>query len=90
MGHKGEMLPSCSYDEHLANKFSDFSMRKITAIRDHIDNHNFSVSDAVIMSADIKFEGQPLTKLAPSTQDEVLDIIVKTPSKCCELDHLPT
>ena len=40
MGHKGEIiLPSFSSDEHLANKFSDFFMRKITTIRDDIDNH---------------------------------------------------
>jgi len=49
-----------------------------------------TIGDAVVMSADIKFEGQPLTKLAPSTQDEVLDIIVKSLSKSCEPDHLPT
>jgi len=42
------------------------------------------------MNADIKFEGQPLTKLAPATQGEVLDIIIKSPSKSCELDPLPT
>ena len=42
------------------------------------------------MNADIKFEGQPLTKLAPATQDEVHDIIIKSPSKSCELDPLPT
>ena len=91
MGHKGEIiLPSCSSDEHLANKFSDFFMRKITTIRDDIDNHKSPISDAVVMSADIKFEGQPLTKLAPATQDEVRDIIIKSPSKSCELDPLPT
>jgi len=33
------------------------------------------------MSADIKFEGQPLTKLVPATQDEVHDIIITSPSK---------
>jgi len=42
------------------------------------------------MSVDIKFEGHPLTKLAPSTQDEVHDIIIKSPPKSCELDPLPT
>ena len=54
-------------------------MRKITTIRDDIDNHKSPISDAVMMSADIKFEGQPLTKLAPATQDEVRDIIIKSP-----------
>ena len=42
------------------------------------------------MSVDIKFEGQPLTKLSPATQDEVHDIIITSPSKSCELDPLPT
>jgi len=65
-------------------------MRKITNITDDIDNHKSPISDAVVMRADIKFEGQSLTKLAPSTQDEVHDIIIKYPSKSCELDPLPT
>ena len=42
------------------------------------------------MWADIKFEGQPLTKLAPVTQDDVRDIIITPSSKSCELDLLPT
>ena len=43
-----------------------------------------------VMSADIKFEGQPLTKLEKATQDEVHDSIIKSPSNSCELDPLPT
>jgi len=58
--------------------------------RDNIDNHKSPISDAVVMSADIKFEEQPLTKLAPATQDEIRDIIIKPPSKSSELDPLPT
>ena len=55
MGHKGELyLPSCSSDERLAYKFSDFFMRKITTIRDDIDNHKPPISDPVVMSANIK------------------------------------
>jgi len=91
MGHKGEIiLLSCSSDEHLANKFNEFFMRKITTIRDDIDDHKSPITEAVVMRADIKFDGQPLTKLAPATQDEVRDIIIKSPSKSCELDPLPT
>ena len=41
------------------------------------------------MNADIKFEGQPLTKLAPATQDKVRDIIMKSPSKSCEIHYIP-
>ena len=65
-------------------------MRKITTIRDDIDNQKSPISDAVVMSTDIKFEGQTLTKLMPANQDEVHDIIIKSPSKSCELDPLPT
>jgi len=42
------------------------------------------------MSADIKLKGQPLTKVAPATQDKVRDIIIKSPSKSCKLDPLHT
>ena len=38
----------------------------------------------------LNFEGQLLTKPVPATQDEVHDIIIKSPSKSCELDPLPT
>ena len=73
MGHKGEIILSiCSSDEHLANRFSDFFMRKITTIRDDINSHKSPISDAVVMSADIKFEGQPLTKLPLKTRYVIL------------------
>ena len=68
MGHKGEII-----------SFNDFFIRKTTTIRNNIDNHKSPISDALVMSADIKFEGQPLTKLAPATQDEVRDIIINFP-----------
>jgi exonuclease III len=91
MGQKGEViLPSSFSDEDLANKFSDFFISKITTIRERIDADNSPVSESVVMSADVRFEGQPLTQLEPSTQDEVRNIIMKSPSKSCELDPLPT
>ena len=74
----------------MANKFSNFFMKKITTIGDGSDNHKSPISNAVVMSVDIKFEAQPLTKLSPATQDEVRDIIINSPSKSCELDLLPT
>ena len=40
------------------------------------------------MYADILFEGEPLSQLAPTTQDEVRKIIMR--SQSCELDPLPT
>ena len=65
-------------------------MRKITSIRDDVDNHKSPISDTVVIGPDINFEGQRLTKVAPATQGEVRDIIIKSPSKSCELDPLPT
>jgi len=82
-------MPSCSSDEHLANNLSYFLIRKITTFREEIDNQKLPINDAVVMSADTTLEGQPLIKLASATQDEVRDIIIKSPSKSCELDPLP-
>ena len=40
------------------------------------------------LDADVPFEGLFLTPLKPSSQDEVRDIIMKSPSKFCDLDPL--
>ncbi len=47
------------------------------------------MSDTIVMSADVKFEGQHLTDFKPATQDEVRVVIMKSSSKSCELDPLP-
>jgi len=44
-------------------------MKKIAAIENIID----SMSYTVVMSADVKFERQPLTQFAPTTRDEIRD-----------------
>ena len=44
------------------------------------DADNASTNWTVIMDADVAFEVEHLTELEPSTQDEVCDIIVKSPS----------
>jgi hypothetical protein len=91
MGQKGEIiLPSYSSGNDLANKFSDFFTKKTATIRDTIINNGSSMSDTIVMSADVKFEGQHLTHFKPATQDEVRIVVMKSPSKSCELDPLPT
>ncbi len=91
MGHKGKIiLPSYSSGNDLANKFSDFFTKKTATIRDTIINNGSSMSDTIVMSADVKFEGQHLTHFKPATQDEVRIVVMKSPSKSCELDPLPT
>ena len=42
------------------------------------------------MNVDIVFEGQPLIELESFIQDNVRDITMKSPSKSCDLDLLPT
>jgi hypothetical protein len=42
------------------------------------------------LSAEHEFEGEHLHVLSPATLDEVRKIILKAPSKSCELDPLPT
>ena len=70
MGHKREIvLPSYLSDSDLANKFSDFFMKK--TIRDTIINTGLSMIETIVMSADVKFEGQHLTYFKPATLEEV-------------------
>ena len=61
-------------------------MRKTAEIRDIIDTDNSVTSKIVVMDADFAFGGQRLTHLEAGTQDEVSDIIMKYPSKSCDVD----
>ena len=42
------------------------------------------------MTADIKFDGQPMTTITPATQEEIWNFILKAPSRYSELDPIPT
>ena len=46
------------------------------------------MSDTIVMSADIKFEGQHLGHFKPAIQDQVHVVIIKSPSKSCEFYQL--
>ena len=43
-----------------------------------------------VLRADVKITGQHLTRLTPASSDEIRKLIVKSPSKSCELDPMPT
>ena len=91
MGNKRELsLPTCSTEDDLANKFSDLFPDKGTTIRNNISANTNDNNDNTVMAADIAFEGQSLSKFTPTTPEEVRQIIMKAPSKSCELDPLPT
>ena len=79
------ILPSYSPDNHLANKFSDFFPKRTATVRDPIINNGSSMSDTILVGADMKSEGQHLTHFRPASQDEVRVVIMKFPSKSCEL-----
>ena len=71
MDHKRDIIQaSCSSDEELANKFSDFFMKKIGIIMDAIERHKLPMSYAVVMNADIIFQ-EHLTQFALAISDEI-------------------
>ena len=75
----------------LSNRFSNFFLGKIQTIRDNLQKANETNDKVVnILRADVKFTGQHLTRLAPASSDEIGKLLVKSPSKSCELDPMPT
>ena len=82
-GHKPEnpLLPR-NTDKELANEFADFFISKIVRIRQELDKHPLyqpSMSDV-----------PELNNFRELYEDEVLKLIMKTKSKSCELDPIPT
>ncbi len=72
----------------LVNEFNDFFIRKIDTLRDKLDNTQSSGTDFFTEDHGINFT--PLSAFRPVSEDEVRKIIMKTPSKSCMLDPLPT
>ena len=60
-------------------------LRKTAEITDSLGADN-----SFVMDADVAFEGRHPTQLELSTQDEVHEITVKSSSKSCDFDLLPT
>lgn len=70
-------------DKDMAEKFADFFVNKITAIRDSLDDMN-------LYSPSRRDISVKLTTLHPVTCEEVHKTIMRMPTKSCEKDHLPT
>ena len=77
-------LPQSQSDEKLANEFSIFFTDKIKKIRD-----NFEIVDSWRYEDEISPIHQ-LSSLRSATEDEIYDILSKSPPKSCELDPIPT
>ena len=48
------ILPSYSSDNDLANKFCDFYTKKTATISDAVVNSGTSMSDTIVMNADVR------------------------------------
>ena len=61
--------------------------KKTATVRDTIINNGLSISNTIVMTGDMKFEGQHLAHFRPAAQDEVhlfiSAIINKSLVECC-------
>ena len=79
------MLPSSDSDELLGNKFSEFLHQKIENIR-----KTFNTSSSNISPNSSHLQTPTLCSFTPTNVEEIKKVIMKSPSKSCELDALPT
>ena len=78
------VLPTSSSDKHLAERFADYFINKITTI-----HTNLLRSDAVFLHQPAGTESE-LFEFYPISAKSFEAIIRSSPSKCCCLDPLPT
>ena len=83
------VLPTNSDKEDLAEKFSKFFTDKVANIRSQLDKQSSSIShDDVHVSQHCN--ENVLDTFQQASIDEVKKIIMKSPSKSCSLDPIPT
>ena len=88
MGKNGEtILPTHSCDKTLADQFLSFFHNKIDNIRTGLCA---MVDEPLVEIPDQSFNGVPLNCFSSVTLQEIRHIILKAPSKSCELDPLPS
>ena len=88
MGKNGEtILPTHSCDKTLADQFLSFFHNKIDNIRTGICA---MVDEPLVEIPDQSFNGVPLNCFSSVTLQKIRHIILKAPSKSCELDPLPS
>ncbi|XP_064622629.1 uncharacterized protein LOC135484864 [Lineus longissimus] len=80
-------LPQSESPKELAESFTKFFTDKIAKIRETLNTAQDDCSE----TADELPEGvTPLSAFPPATEEEVRRIVMKSPSKSCELDPVPT
>ena len=88
MGKNREtILPTHSCDKTLADQFLSFFHNKIDNIRTGLCA---MVDEPLVEIQDQSFNGVPLNCFSGVTLQEIRHIILKAPSKSCELDPLPS
>ena len=88
MGKNREtILPTHSCDKTLADQFLSFFHNKIDNIRTGLCA---MVDEPLVEIPDQSFNGVPLNCFSGVTLQEIRHIILKAPSKSCELDPLPS
>ena len=80
------MLPSTHSDQDLANAFSNFFVTKIENIRRSFP----PVSATLLQTQPHKDPHCRLSVFEPTCVTEIKEFIMKSPSKSCELDPVPT
>ena len=90
LNQRGETpYPPHASEKELANNFSKFFSNKINKIRENLDNHTEIPQDDQYKIESAKFTN-PFNEFKPLSEDEVRELIKKSPNKYCELDPLPT
>ncbi len=84
------ILPTSSCAKTLAQDFSDFFVKKIDDIRTKINSEVNTQPNTVIINECQHSQNDELREFTPVTQDELKKLILKSQSKSCELDPLPT
>ena len=75
-------------DIFLAETFSNFFVNEIETIRQSFDmNTTDSICTSTIPAPNVK---ENISVFQPACEDEIRNIIMKSPSKSCELDPVPT
>ena len=82
-------MPNDLSPNQLAQEFSDFFVNKIENIRNGINSHSQQTGNVEVSLSDDQLVNC-LDHLEPATEEEVREIIRKSPNKSCELDPLPT
>lgn len=90
LNNKSPMLPKSDHPQILCEEISHFFIDKIKKIRTHLENIQTQVGNYHNIENCLVDETGYLTSFEPTTEDEVRKIIMKSSSKTCCLDPLPT